>query len=103
MDHCILLTLRGWVPVNATSGDLPVILTDSMERGSLQGLIDDEKKGLVPPNWDETQKFIVIYGVAIGMMILHGHSRDHRDRIVHRDLKSDNGFLDDKWIRTEFQ
>jgi serine/threonine protein kinase len=50
-------------------------------------MITAERKGKAPPEWNETRKFIAIYGTAIGMMMLH------KNRIIHRDLKPENVLL----------
>jgi TPR repeat protein len=91
VDHPTLLAFRGFVPVGAQGGDPPAILTELMTKGSLQGIIDAEKKSEAPADWDETRKFIALYGTAVGMMVLHEH------RIIHRDLKPDNILLDDNY------
>jgi serine/threonine protein kinase len=85
MDHETLLGFRGWVPLG--QGEDPAILTEYMEGGSLGSMIDAEKEKRAPANWSKTQQFIALYGTAIGMMILHAN------RIIHRDLKADNVFL----------
>jgi serine/threonine protein kinase len=36
-----------------------------------------------------TSQFIVLYGTAVGMKVIHSR------RIIHRDLKPDNVMLDD--------
>jgi BR serine/threonine kinase len=58
-----------------------------MSRGSLASLIDAEQKRKAPPEWDETRRFIALYGTAIGMLVLH------TNRILHRDLKPENILL----------
>jgi serine/threonine protein kinase len=40
------------------------------------------------PTWDDTRKFVVIYGTAVGMKILHAHN------VIHRNLKPNNVLLD---------
>jgi serine/threonine protein kinase len=51
-------------------------------------LIDAERKQ-PGQEWGEVQQLIVVYGVAVGMMLLH------RSRIVHRDLKPENVLLNE--------
>jgi serine/threonine protein kinase len=52
-------------------------------------MIATDSASRAPPQWDDTQKFIVIYGVAVGMMILHSR------RVIHRDLKPANILLNE--------
>jgi serine/threonine protein kinase len=80
INNPTVLRLRGWVP------DPPTIVTDFASRGSLDDLIVSDQK---VPGWDETHKYIVLFGVAVGMMRLH------RRRIIHRDLKPANILLDE--------
>jgi TPR repeat protein/serine/threonine protein kinase len=90
VDHPTLLGLRGFAPFAATSpDDPPAIITDYMAGGSLQSVIDLEKKGMSPGKWDDTRRLIVVYGIAVAMMTLHAK------RIIHRDLKPDNVLLDE--------
>jgi serine/threonine protein kinase/TPR repeat protein len=84
LRHPALLEFRGFVPIENEDDDPPAILTEYMERGSLQSILKAERKGSPPDDWNETTRFIVLYGVAVGMMVLH------HNRVVHRDLKPDN-------------
>jgi serine/threonine-protein kinase TNNI3K len=77
VSHPTLLSLRGC----ATSDERLGILTDFMSGGSV-----DEMAG---KGCDATQKFIVLFGVAVGMRLLHRHG------IVHRDLTPANVLLDE--------
>jgi TPR repeat protein len=66
------------------------ILTEYLERGSLQAMIRAEREGTAPRCWTETTRFIVLYGVAVAMMVLH------ENRILHRDLKPDTILLNSR-------
>jgi serine/threonine protein kinase len=88
VDHETLLSLRGYVPPGSGESR-PAIVTDYMRGGSLQDLLKAESEGRSPSGWDAAQKLIVLYGIATGMKILHGH------RIIHRDLKPGNVLLND--------
>jgi serine/threonine protein kinase len=89
VDHPRLLRLRGFMPLDSDSGDSPAIVSDYMELGSLEQQIEAERKGgNSPPGWDHTARFIVLYGISAGMIILHSK------RIIHRDLKPENVLLD---------
>jgi hypothetical protein len=91
VDHPTLLKFCGFVPVVNADGDPPSIITAFASRGSLRDLIKMEQRKEHPTIWDLTQKYIVLYGIAVGMMELH------RQRIIHRDLKAENVLLDDNY------
>jgi serine/threonine protein kinase len=87
ISHPTLIAFRGFIPVQSGAGEGPAIVTEFMSGGSLQTLIDAERRGMVLDRWDDTQKLICLYGIATGMMILHQH------RIMHRNLKPSNVLL----------
>jgi serine/threonine protein kinase len=89
LDHETLLVLRGYVPLDSPNGDRPAILTDYMSGGSLGRLLKMERERKIVTGWDDVQKLIVLYGISVGMLILH------RNGIIHRDLKPDNILLNE--------
>ena len=88
LDHPCVLSLRGFVPYQK-QGDEAAIITEYMNGGSLQAVIKKEASGSPPRGWNDTQKLIVLYGVAVGMYVLRSKN------IIHRDLKPDNILLND--------
>jgi serine/threonine protein kinase len=84
--HPALLRLCSYVPANNPRDEYPAIATELAPYGSLENFIQGRQ---VRPEWDLTQKYIVVYGTAVGMMVLH------RRLIIHRDLKPDNIFIDE--------
>lgn len=67
------------------------IFMELAENGSLADLIKKSRKGLMDALFTNTQKQIILIGIAYGMMYLHKH------RIFHRDLKPDNILLDNNY------
>ena len=59
------------------------------KNGSLEDLILLEKNHNHLSNFNDTQKLIIIYGIASAMSYLHSHN------IIHRDLKPENILIDD--------
>jgi serine/threonine protein kinase len=88
VNHLAVLKLRGYVPLDAPNGDSPAIVMDYLGGGSLQSLINAQRKS--DHGIDRgVQKLIILYGVAVGMLVLH------RRGIIHRDLKPANILLTD--------
>jgi serine/threonine protein kinase len=90
LRHPAVLPFRGF---NLPSQDHRCfeIVTEYMANGNVQTHLDREAEGRPSPRWDATCKMKVIFGVACGM------AHVHKSRIMHRDLKSENIFLDDLW------
>jgi serine/threonine protein kinase len=89
VNHPALLKLVGYCEPDDDRQLDGAIITDWYARGSLQGLIDQERRGETPPDWDATRKWIAIYGVAAGMNDLHQHW------VIHRNLQASNVLVDD--------
>lgn len=87
-NHPSIMNLLGFTPFKHEEPNNLVIIQPFMDGGSLESMIEKEIAHKAPPEWTPTQKFIVIYGIACGMMYMH------KNRLVHRDLKPRNIFLD---------
>jgi serine/threonine protein kinase len=84
VDHHTLLCCRGYVPIESGT---PALVTDYARSGSFGKLLEKVISGEVVPYYDDTVRLKILYGIAVGMMILH------QQRIIHRDLKPDNVLL----------
>lgn len=89
LDHPGILKFIGYTKFNFNRKPKPTIITEIITNGSLEDILELERKSRGNPKWDDTKKLINIYGIASAMAYLH--KRD----IIHRDLKPANILLDD--------
>ena len=89
ITHPNIVKFIGFSPVNFHGENKPVILTELASNGSLEVILNKERKGMSLKYWDDTHKLIAIYSIASAMSFLHSHE------IIHRDLKPENVLIDD--------
>lgn len=65
-----------------------LLTVDYMTGGTLEGIMCQVRAMRKPNNWNDTQKFIVLYGFAHGMQALHDHG------MFHYNVRTDNILLD---------
>lgn len=87
--HPTIIQFKGFSYTDFNKEENITILMEYMEKGSLQKYIELESKCLKPNEYNNTQKQIILIGIARGMMLLHKYN------IIHRDLKPANVLLDD--------
>jgi serine/threonine protein kinase len=84
VSHPSLLPIRGCTPFSAGRQ----ILTPFMEFGSLEDVLRAARENNRPAWWNLTAQLIVLIGIAAGIEALHDQ------RVVHRNVKPLNIFLD---------
>lgn len=90
LKHIAVLPLVGYSIPFMGRGDYTIV-TEFMPKGSLKSLIEQAASGSAPDNW-ETIKAINIFGIAAGMAYVH------QQKIIHRDLKTENIMLDEDYF-----
>lgn len=80
LNHPCILRFIGYSPLDFDDNKKPVILTEYNSNGSLQSLLDLERRGVEIDEFDNTKKLMIIYGIASCMSFLH------RKGMIHRDL-----------------
>ncbi|KAK8897638.1 hypothetical protein M9Y10_015601 [Tritrichomonas musculus] len=88
LQHPTLLKTIGYSYVNNKGSDFSPIISEYYPN-TLDLVFELEKKGIPIPGWNDTKKFILIYGIAAGMQFLHSR------KILHGDLKPSNILLDE--------
>lgn len=76
-NHPSILKFVGYCPTNFENKPFPTIITELALSGSLRDILNMEKLGFFPNEWNQTKKLINIYGIASGMSYLHSHDVLH--------------------------
>ena len=83
-----IIQFQGYSLNEFNNQDNVTIFMDLAEKGSLAEILQKTKSGLLDDIFDNTQRQIILVGIARGMMHLHNN------KVIHRDLKPGNILLD---------
>lgn len=89
INHPATLKYIGFSDKDFDGDKFPVILTELINNGSLEDILSISKSPSCNFEWNDTHKLITIFGIASAMSYLH------KERIIHRDLKTENILMDD--------
>ena len=87
IKHPCILRFHGFCNHDFDGNHFPTIITEYEKNDTLFAMLRLKKKGKAPSEFDDTIKYIVMYGIARGMEFLH------QKKVIHRDLKSVNILL----------
>jgi serine/threonine protein kinase len=87
MKHPGVLGLIGFAFQKSSVDSRPVVVTEWMEKGSLENAIKMERCRTAIDGWTPTKKSCCIFGIAAIMQYLHKHG------VIHRDLNTANVLL----------
>lgn len=87
LNHPSILKYKGHSPFDFEKSPNPVIFTEYASNGTLKDLIESEReeKKII----SDTQKLIIIYGIASAISYLHMHD------VLHKDLKLEYILIED--------
>ena len=83
-NHGAITKLYGYCLNDFNGNDKRVIIMEYISNGDLESIINDERNTIKREGWDDTQKLIVLYGIAAGMDYSVSYG------ITHSDLKPEN-------------
>lgn len=88
INHPTILKLIGFSPSNFKEEPKPTIITEMITKKRLFDILEFAKYNNSLVDWNNTKKFINIYGIASGMKCLHSFG------IIHSNLNPKSIYLD---------
>lgn len=89
-QHPTIIKFEGYSLRDFNDKNNVMIFMELAKKGSLADYLKKVQNGLVEDTYDNTNRQIILVGVARGMMHLHQH------QVIHRDLKPGNILLDEQ-------
>ena len=91
VQHPTIIHFEGFSFQDFQGYDNITIFIDYMEKGTLSDILEKEQHSLLPLDFDNTKRQMILVGISRGMMILH------KNNVIHRDLKPENVLLDNDY------
>ncbi|OHS93305.1 hypothetical protein TRFO_11932 [Tritrichomonas foetus] len=91
LHHPSILRFIGFTKEDEEKNYPPTIMTEYIPSGNLGTVLSLDNTKLQKKCLDDTEKYIILYGIASSMAEVHAHN------ILHRDLKPENIFVDAKY------
>lgn len=88
ISHPAIVKFYGYSLKDFENEDNAIIFMELVANGSLRDMINREKSGRAPHNWNDSKKLIVIYGICSSLKYLYSKN------YYYLDLKPDNILLD---------
>jgi serine/threonine protein kinase len=89
--HPGCLSLIGFTPLGSLKRPRPAIVTEWMEHGSIESVIQKELNGAPVRGWNATKKSMCIFGIISALKYVHSL------QLMHRDLKLENVLLNNNF------
>ncbi|KAK8847191.1 hypothetical protein M9Y10_019774 [Tritrichomonas musculus] len=87
IQHSTIIRFQGF----SNQDNNVIIITNYVDNKPLSNFLEKDMQSLLPSDFNNTKKQIILVGIAYGMMILHQHN------VIHGDLKPENILLDNDY------
>ena len=91
VQHPTIIQFRGYSLEDLDHNKNVVIIMDYAKKGSLSKILQDVRNSIADKDYTNTERQIILVGIARGMMYLH------KEHIIHRDLKPENILIDENF------
>ena len=82
VQHPTIIHFEGFSFQDFQGYDNITIFIDYMEKGTLSDILEKEQHSLLPLDFDNTKRQMILVGISRGMMILH------KNNVIHLELNT---------------